>query len=71
MGTELWSLEMLKKQRQLGEAHAELASSGEGRAALQLLPLSGRYFICLLHSLIQKNDILVEASLLKMQLLIF
>lgn len=66
---ELRSLEVLKKHRQSGEAQVELARSGEGRAVLWQLPLSGKYFICLLHSLIQKNDVLVEASLCQVQLL--
>lgn len=66
---ELRSLEVLKKHRQSGEAQGERALSGEGRAGLWQLPLSGKYFICLLHSLIQKNDVLGEASLRQMQLL--
>lgn len=66
---ELRSLEVLKKHHQSGEAQVELALSGEGRAVLWQLPRSGKYFICLLRSLIQKNDVLVEASLRQMQLL--
>ena len=42
-----------------------------GENSVPAAPVSGKYFICLLHSLIQKNNILVEASLLKMELLIF
>ena len=62
-----------------GDAEEETAAAvrrnsgrvGEGRAVLPQLPLSGTYFVCVLHLPTQRNDILVEASLLKMQLFIF
>lgn len=58
-------------QRQSGEAQVELVLPGDGRAVLQQLPVSGKYFICMPRLPTQKNDILVEASLLQMQLFYF
>lgn len=55
-------------QCQRGEAQAELVLPGEGRAVLWHLPVSGGYFICMPQLPTQKNDVLFEVSLFKMQL---